>query len=78
MSIVQREMELERQRQKEWERNQEQLAEDRKVMTDKELKDGSEMPWDIHQYGYLGGANQGTEQVAFGARRQIIGPKGSK
>ncbi|KAF3927420.1 Transgelin [Orbilia brochopaga] len=78
MSIVQREMELERQRQKEWERNQEQLAEDRKVMTDKELKDGSEMPWDIHQYGYLGGANQGTEQVAFGARRQIIGPKGPR
>ncbi|KAK6530260.1 hypothetical protein TWF694_003622 [Orbilia ellipsospora] len=78
MSIVQREMELERQRQKEWEKNQEQLAEDRKVMTDKELKDGSEMPWDIHQYGYLGGANQGTEQVSFGARRQIIGPKGQK
>ncbi|KAF3932215.1 Transgelin [Dactylellina cionopaga] len=51
MSIVQREMELERQRQKEWERNQQQLADDRKVMTDKELKDGSEMPWDIHQYG---------------------------
>ncbi|KAF3922444.1 Transgelin [Arthrobotrys entomopaga] len=78
MSIVQREMELERQRQKEWERNQEQLAEDRKVMTDKELKDGSEMPWDVNQYGYLGGANQGTEQVSFGARRQIIGPKGGK
>ncbi|KAK6358990.1 hypothetical protein TWF696_000162 [Orbilia brochopaga] len=78
MSIVQREMELERQRQKEWERNQEQLAGERKLMTDKELKDGSEMPWDIHQYGYLGGANQGTEQVAFGARRQIIGPKGPK
>ncbi|EPS36234.1 hypothetical protein H072_10292 [Dactylellina haptotyla CBS 200.50] len=78
MSIVQREMEMERQRQREWEKNQEQLAEDRKVMTDKEIKDGGEMPWDIHQYGYLGGANQGTEQVSFGARRQIIGPKGQK
>ncbi|EGX45079.1 hypothetical protein AOL_s00173g180 [Orbilia oligospora ATCC 24927] len=78
MSVVQREMELERQRQKEWERNQEQLQEDRKLMTDKEIKDGGEMPWDIHQYGYTGGANQGTEQVAFGARRQIIGPKSQK
>ncbi|RVD83832.1 uncharacterized protein DFL_005606 [Arthrobotrys flagrans] len=78
MSVVQREMELERQRQKEWERNQEQLQEDRKLMTDKEIKEGGEMPWDIHQYGYMGGANQGTERVAFGARRQIIGPKGQK
>ncbi|EWC48782.1 hypothetical protein DRE_00087 [Drechslerella stenobrocha 248] len=78
MSIVQREMEMERQRQKEWEKNQAQLAEDRKVMTDKELKDGSEVPWDVNQYGYLGGANQGTEQVSFGARRQIISPKGHK
>ncbi|KAK6337473.1 hypothetical protein TWF730_002872 [Orbilia blumenaviensis] len=78
LSVVQREMELERQRQKEWERNQVQLQEDRKLMTDKEIKDGGEMPWDIHQYGYMGGANQGTEQVAFGARRQIIGPKGQK
>ncbi|KAK6500300.1 hypothetical protein TWF481_010644 [Arthrobotrys musiformis] len=78
LSVVQREMELERQRQKEWERNQEQLQEDRKLMTDKEIKEGGEMPWDIHQYGYTGGANQGTEQVAFGARRQIIGPKQQK
>ncbi|KAK6355829.1 hypothetical protein TWF718_000210 [Orbilia javanica] len=78
MSVVQREMELERQRQKEWERNQVQVQEDRKLMTDKEIKEGSEMPWDIHQYGYMGGANQGTEQVSFGARRQIIGPKEQK
>ncbi|KAF2458557.1 hypothetical protein BDY21DRAFT_410637 [Lineolata rhizophorae] len=27
--------------------------------------------WNIHQYGYMGGANQGTQGVAFGARRQI-------
>ncbi|KAF3940495.1 Transgelin [Dactylella cylindrospora] len=78
MSIVQREMEMERQRQREWEQNQVQLAEDRKLMTDKEIKEGGEMPWDIHQYGYMGGANQGTEQVAFGARRQIIGPRNPK
>ena len=27
--------------------------------------------WDIHQYGYMGGASQGNQGVAFGARRQI-------
>ncbi|KAF2719701.1 hypothetical protein K431DRAFT_286498, partial [Polychaeton citri CBS 116435] len=27
--------------------------------------------WNIHQYGYMGGANQGSQGVAFGARRQI-------
>jgi len=78
MSIVQREMEMERQRQKEWEMNQAQLVEDRKLMTNKEIQDGSEMPWDINQYGYMGGANQGTEQVAFGTKRQIIGPRNQR
>ncbi|OJJ49259.1 hypothetical protein ASPZODRAFT_1438260 [Penicilliopsis zonata CBS 506.65] len=27
--------------------------------------------WNIHQYGYMGGASQGTQGIAFGARRQI-------
>ena len=27
--------------------------------------------WNIHQYGYMGGASQGSEGVSFGARRQI-------
>lgn len=27
--------------------------------------------WNIHQYGYMGGASQGNMGVAFGARRQI-------
>jgi transgelin len=27
--------------------------------------------WNIHQYGYMGGASQGNLGVAFGARRQI-------
>ncbi|KAK8243928.1 calponin [Phyllosticta capitalensis] len=27
--------------------------------------------WNIAQYGYMGGANQGSQGVAFGARRQI-------
>ncbi|KAF1992576.1 hypothetical protein K402DRAFT_366895 [Aulographum hederae CBS 113979] len=33
---------------------------------------GSTAPaWNIHQYGYLGGASQGNQGIAFGARRQI-------
>lgn len=33
--------------------------------------------WNIHQYGYMGGASQGNQGIAFGARRQITsaGPK---
>lgn len=27
--------------------------------------------WNIHQYGYMGGATQGNQGVTFGARRQI-------
>lgn len=27
--------------------------------------------WNIHQYGYMGGADQGNQGVVFGARRQI-------
>ncbi|OAX85046.1 hypothetical protein ACJ72_00576 [Emergomyces africanus] len=27
--------------------------------------------WNIHQYGYMGGANQGNLGISFGARRQI-------
>ncbi|KAJ5814818.1 hypothetical protein N7474_006595 [Penicillium riverlandense] len=30
--------------------------------------------WNIHQYGYLGGASQGNQGIAFGARRQITTP----
>ncbi|RMZ79399.1 hypothetical protein DV738_g3334, partial [Chaetothyriales sp. CBS 135597] len=30
--------------------------------------------WNIHQYGYMGGASQGKLGVAFGARRQITSP----
>lgn len=30
--------------------------------------------WNIHQYGYMGGASQGNQGVSFGARRQIIAP----
>ncbi|KIX01261.1 uncharacterized protein Z518_08986 [Rhinocladiella mackenziei CBS 650.93] len=30
--------------------------------------------WNIHQYGYMGGASQGNQGVAFGTRRQITSP----
>ena len=28
--------------------------------------------WNIHQYGYMGGASQGSMGVSFGSRRQIV------
>lgn len=28
--------------------------------------------WNIHQYGYMGGATQGNQGVSFGSRRQIV------
>ncbi|KAL9048979.1 MAG: hypothetical protein Q9162_007454 [Coniocarpon cinnabarinum] len=37
--------------------------------------EGSTAPaWNIHQYGYLGGASQGNQGVVFGAPRQITSP----
>ncbi|KAJ5976086.1 Calponin domain protein [Penicillium waksmanii] len=36
---------------------------------------GSTSPaWNIHQYGYMGGASQGNQGIAFGSRRQITTP----
>ncbi|CAI7660368.1 unnamed protein product [Penicillium pancosmium] len=36
---------------------------------------GSTAPaWNIHQYGYMGGASQGNQGIAFGSRRQITTP----
>lgn len=33
---------------------------------------GNTVPaWNIHQYGYMGGASQGNQGISFGARRQI-------
>ncbi|TKA62971.1 hypothetical protein B0A49_07919, partial [Cryomyces minteri] len=38
----------------------------------KKSDEGNSSPaWNIHQYGYMGGASQGNQGVAFGARRQI-------
>ncbi|KAK9471733.1 Transgelin [Dipodascopsis tothii] len=28
--------------------------------------------WNTHQYGYMGGASQGSERVVYGARRDIV------
>ncbi|KAF2110724.1 hypothetical protein BDV96DRAFT_623981 [Lophiotrema nucula] len=38
----------------------------------KKTDEGNTAPaWNIHQYGYMGGASQGNQGIAFGARRQI-------
>lgn len=31
--------------------------------------------WNIHQYGYMGGASQGNQGISFGSRRQITSPR---
>ena len=73
-SLLEREMERERQRQQEWEDSQQQT----KDAVAKGVRDGGVGPgesWDVNQYGYMGGENQGKSGVAFGAKRQIIGPR---
>ncbi|KAI9823172.1 MAG: hypothetical protein M1832_002615 [Thelocarpon impressellum] len=41
----------------------------------KKSDEGATAPaWNIHQYGYMGGASQGNQGIAFGARRQITSP----
>ena len=41
----------------------------------KRTDEGATTPaWNIHQYGYMGGASQGNQGIAFGARRQITTP----
>jgi hypothetical protein len=38
----------------------------------KKTDEGNTAPaWNIHQYGYMGGASQGNQGVSFGGRRQI-------
>src|SRR5215469_7029586 len=38
----------------------------------KKSDEGTTAPaWNIHQYGYMGGASQGNQGISFGARRQI-------
>ncbi|KAL8828260.1 MAG: hypothetical protein Q9170_006677 [Blastenia crenularia] len=41
----------------------------------KRTDEGATMPaWNIHQYGYMGGASQGNQGITFGGRRQITTP----
>jgi hypothetical protein len=38
----------------------------------KRAEEGSTAPaWNIHQYGYMGGASQGNQGINFGGRRQV-------
>jgi hypothetical protein len=38
----------------------------------KRAEEGSTAPaWNIHQYGYMGGASQGNQGITFGGRRQV-------
>lgn len=41
----------------------------------KKADEGATTPaWNIHQYGYMGGASQGNQGITFGGRRQITTP----
>ncbi|KAL8713800.1 MAG: hypothetical protein Q9220_002327, partial [cf. Caloplaca sp. 1 TL-2023] len=41
----------------------------------KRADEGATTPaWNIHQYGYMGGASQGNQGITFGGRRQITTP----
>ncbi len=41
----------------------------------KRQDEGATTPaWNIHQYGYMGGASQGNQGITFGGRRQITSP----
>lgn len=36
-------------------------------------KEGVDIPaWNTRQYGYMGGASQGTEKIVYGKRRDIV------
>lgn len=74
-------MELDRQRQQEWEEAQKAtkaaVATGPGQQMDGAAGAGPGESWDVNQYGYLGGdsQNRGGTGIGFGARRQIIGPR---
>jgi hypothetical protein len=80
-SLLHREMELDRQRQQEWEEAQKAtkaaVATGPGQQMDGAAGAGPGESWDVNQYGYLGGdsQNRGGTGIGFGARRQIIGPR---
>jgi hypothetical protein len=76
-SLLEREMERERERQREWEDSQKTTQ-----AAGRDAGEGARpgQTWDVNQYGYVGGDNQGRGSgpgtgIAFGGRRQIIGPR---
>ncbi|KAI4231232.1 MAG: hypothetical protein L6R40_007802 [Gallowayella cf. fulva] len=74
-SLLNREMELERQRQREWEESQAATRE-AAVQGKKEEGFGPKgESWDVHQYGYLGGDSQNRGGPGLGGRRQLVGPR---
>ncbi|KAF2744634.1 hypothetical protein M011DRAFT_470234 [Sporormia fimetaria CBS 119925] len=73
-SFLEREMEAERQKQKEWEERQKEQS---NMPRDPTAGTGEGQSWDVNQYGYMGGDSQnkvGTG-IGFGGRRQILGPR---
>jgi len=80
-SLLHREMELDRQRQQEWEEAQKATkaaaATGPGLQMDGAAGAGPGESWDVNQYGYLGGdsQNRGRTGIGFGARRQIVGPR---
>ena len=77
-SLLNREMELDRQRQQEWEEAQKATKEAaaKGVGAGEGIGPAGET-WDVHQYGYLGGDSQNNvgTGIGFGSRRQIMGPR---
>ena len=76
-SLLEREMERERERQREWEESQKATQ---GAVRDKAEGGNPGQSWDVNQYGFTGGDNQGRGSssgsgIAFGGRRQIIGPR---
>lgn len=77
-SLLEREMERERQRQQEWEESQKATQEAAQRGIGRGAKEGQVVEggaWDVNQYGWTGGDSQNRGGVAFGGRRQIIGPR---
>ena len=77
-SLLHREMELDRQRQQEWEEAQKATKEAAaRGAGAGEAHGPAGESWDVHQYGYLGGDSQNNvgTGIGFGARRQIMGPR---
>lgn len=73
-SIVEREMEKDLERQREWEDAQKVMQNTKR---DPNAGTGEGQSWDVNQYGFMGGDSQnkvGTG-IGFGGKRQILGPR---